>query len=48
VLEVCESTLVFLSSGFRMLLWLLFEREQAFAAVSALDELGTRDVWTVS
>ena len=24
------------------------EREQAFAAVNALDELGTRDVWTVS
>jgi hypothetical protein len=39
---------VFLSLGFRLLLWLLFECEQAFAAVNALDELGARNVWTVS
>ena len=47
MLDVCESTCV-------LELWspnvtvVVVEREQAFAAVSALDELGTRDVWTVS
>jgi len=47
VLDVCKSTCVF-ELWFPNAAVVVVEREQAFAAVRALDELGTRDVWTVS